>query len=270
MGRGSKTGTMAGAPPPTPQTLPMGIQHYFHEIEVLVLHLREEGVSLSPQDLLVVEGWWDARLPLSPVLRGVRRGAQRLARRKKRPRGLKLKTVETDVARELKAMGAGRWTEEAEEGEGGDFEEGQGGIPPEDADVEDFVGDGVSRQAPSPSPPLRKVAEALLREAERLEEECPEAALRLRRVAEQAPSLGVERAYVHLLEEARTFYDARLHALPAVERDALVARVRREAEVHLRRMDPASREETVGELARRVLVAQDPVMDPDRVLECLP
>ena len=47
-------------------------EHYFMKIEALFAALRGRGVLLSPNDYQLALGWFERRIPLSCVLRGIR------------------------------------------------------------------------------------------------------------------------------------------------------------------------------------------------------
>lgn len=252
----------------------MEIARYFQEVELLLLHLREEGHSLSSEDLQVLEAWWDGGVPLTPVLAGVRKGAARLARRKRRPRGLRLKAVGTDVAREVKRA-ASRGvvfprddTPDVVPPPGGEIPWGLDDPP--DPIAPDGAGGGYAPDEGDERVHAARVAEALAAEAARIADTAPEAAALVRSVAGEAADLGAERAYVRLVEVSRAFYAARLDALDAVPRGRLLAESRASLGPAAARMKPQALEETVRELALRRVMAEDPVLDPDRVLEILP
>ena len=84
------------APAPTPSD---GDQ-YLRAVRDVVVHVRQSGVFLSPVDQQIIDAWCEAGVPLAAVLRGIRLGAERLSRLKRPPRGLPLKRLVKDVAKE--------------------------------------------------------------------------------------------------------------------------------------------------------------------------
>lgn len=83
-------------PEPTPE-----LQQDVERIGQFFLHIRGVGHFLSPQDSQVLLGWLVAGYGVESLLRGIHRGATRVARDRRGVRSLS--TLHRDVERELKA-----------------------------------------------------------------------------------------------------------------------------------------------------------------------
>lgn len=205
------------------------LESFAAHIQEVVLHLRDEGHLLSSVDQHYIERWWEAGYPLESVLAAVLVGGRRLMARKRKPRGLPLKSLDARVRRDgAKAL-----------------ERAVGTAP--SAEVEEFAFELRTDGAPLPS----GVPEAVVVEARR--------AARTALAALQDRPPGAR--YTASLSISRAYYDALLAGAPLLA-DAL----RAEAEASLgdaaRRMTPEGLAETVEELARRRLKQQDPSLDP--------
>ncbi len=208
----------------------MELDDYLREIECLVLHLSPQAQLLGEMDLHVAEELWATRVPLEAALAGIRKGALRLARLKRPPRGLPLRRVRRDIAREVRRA-----------------QQRSAGAP----------GDGANPAEAPGDPAWRRAVEAMARGAGE------PWSTRLRALAAD-DSLGEERAFLRVVAVARDYYSAALDALGNARREALVGEVERASAPVLDRMAPAAREDLLLELVRRRLMTQDPVLDPQR------
>ncbi len=207
------------------------LESFAAHIQEVVLHLRDEGHVLSSVDQHFIERWWAAGYPLEVVLASVLEGGRRLMARKRRPRGLPLKSLDKRVSKDgARALerGVGSATET---------------VSPGDGLVAALLDDVTAALAAGDTArgPREKAAEALraLRDAER-----------------GAP------VFASCLAVSRRYYDDLLEALPRDEADDLRAQAVTTLGDAAQRMTPEGLSETVEELARRSLRTQDSLLDP--------
>ncbi len=81
-------GDLDGLETGVPHEDDIGHVTYVERVTSLFLALRGTGLFLSPRDMETILEWWDAGLPLSTVLRGMARGAERLHARNQPIRSL--------------------------------------------------------------------------------------------------------------------------------------------------------------------------------------
>ncbi len=205
---------------------------YLREIEALVQHLRPQAQLLGDMDLHVLEELYEQGVPLEAVLAGFRRGAERLARLKRPPRGLPLSRMRKDVERAQKGGSRG------------------GASPPAP----------VSAPTQAPPEPDDSWRETVLGLSTAVE---GDSAAALRLLAGEA-GLGEERAFVRFVSVSREHYQGRMDALAPEARDALLQEVEAASADVLAGMSADAREDLLAELVRRRLMAQDPVLDPRR------
>ena len=215
----------------------MDHQHYLQEIEALVQHLSPQAHLLGDMDLHVIETLFDDGIPLETALAGIRKGARRLSRLKRPPRGLPLKRVRGDVDKEARRSAGG--STRAPSGAGAPRGDVPTSVPPANSDAWREV---VRGMAASVDDPVRTALEALA----------------------DAAGLGEERGFVRLVTISREFYQHRVEALAAAQRDAIREEVTRAAAPATGGMSPEARQDLVDELVRRRLMAQDPILDPKR------
>ena len=212
----------------------MDLGRYLQEIEALVQHLSPTAGLLGDMDLYVIDQWFIDGVPLEAALAGTRKGAQRMQRLKRPPKGLPLKRVRPDVKREV----------------------GRFASSPETTDAVSVA--PVSGPAePAGDPAWRAVLRTIAGEAPAPVGDT------LRALADDA-SLGEERAFVRFLRISGEYYQGKLDALGPQRRHALMTELASSARAALAPMSPAARDEMLQELARRRLASDDPVLEPRR------
>jgi len=207
----------------------MDLGRYLQEIEALVQHLSSHAGLLGDMDLYVIEELFEQGVPLEASLAGIRKGAERLERLKRPPKGLPLKRVRGDIKKEVKRFSSNPEPVEA----------GSKALAPEDDDTWRSVVRGIAAEAPSPVNDL------------------------LGALAEDA-SLGDERAFVRFLGISGDYYQHKLDDLAPARRQSLMDDLAASARAALAPMSPNAREEMLDELARRRLASDDPVLEPRR------
>ncbi len=209
----------------------MKIEPYLQEIEALVVHLSPQAHLLGDMDLHVIRELYDRGIPLHCALAGIRKGADRLSRLKRPPRGLPLKRVLRDVEKEAGLTGKGK------------------------------AAAALKRPEPSPPPsdpsPWREVLRGLAGAV---------AGSHRRALIALADNeeLEEERAFVRYLGISRNYYQEVVEGLPESQRTGLEEQVSTASAAVLTRMDPLEAATLLEELVRRRLIAQDPVLDPQR------
>lgn len=210
----------------------MKFEGYLQEIETLVVHLAPEALVLSDMDLHVAEQWFEAGVPLETALAGVRKGSRRLQRLKRPPRGLPLKRVCPDVERERK------------------------GQPKRDDDAPATV-----------ARPQAKVDHRWRNVVLRIASEAPRPAMDQLRALAGDQALGEERAFVRFTGVSREHYQCEIEALDPALRQQWSDEITRATAAAHAGMSPDARGELVAELVRRRLIAENPVLDPQRFWE---
>ncbi len=207
------------------------LESFAAHIQELVLHLRDEGHVLSSVDQHFIERWWAAGFPLEVVLASVLDGGRRLMARKRKPRGLPLKSLDKRVVRDGAAA----------------LERG-GPSPAATGAAEDDL----------PARLFEAVTDALA--------SGDVARSARQRAAEALRGLRDAGAGAHVfaacLAVSRRYYDDLLADLPPEAADRLRADALTTLGDAARRMTPEGLGETVEELARRALRAQDSLLDP--------
>jgi hypothetical protein len=207
---------------------------YLREIEALVQHLCPRAQLLGDMDLHVIEQLFDGGIPLESALAGIRRGARRLSRLKRPPRGLPLTRMRKDIERADRPGAKDRG-------------------PAKSPDPVPSGDDGRTEADDS----WRAVVRALAGDS-------PEpAAAALSQLAD-AEGLGEERAFVRFLAISREHYQRALEVLPSAAQTDLRDNVGAASAEVLAGMSADAREDLVTELVRRRLIEQDPVLDPRR------
>lgn len=211
----------------------MDIEAYLQEIEALVLHLSPQAHLLGDMDLHVIEELYDRGIPLHNALAGIRKGAHRLSRLKRPPRGLPLARVRRDVEKEAGLTGKNK-----------------GGVekPSQEPPV---------APPPVPESPWRTVLQGI---ADAVDGEHRRALTALAADEE----LEEERAFVRYLGISRTYYQEQAERLAESSRAQLEDEVSTASAAVLTGMDPLEAAALLDELVRRRLIAQDPVLDPQR------
>ncbi len=212
----------------------MDLGRYLQEIEALVQHLSTHAGLLGDMDLHVIDQWFADGVPLEAALAGTRKGAQRLQRLKRPPKGLPLKRVRPDVKRELKR-----------------FVSSSGGIEAAPA----------AAVAVPEQPPGDETWRAVVRT---LAGEAPATVGATLRALADDESLGEERAFVRFLAISGEYYQRKLDALEPRQREILMTQLATSARAALAPMSPTARDELLQELARRRLASDDPVLEPRR------
>ncbi len=205
---------------------------YLREIEALVQHLCPRAQLLGDMDLHVIEELYDDGTPLEAALAGIRRGAKRLSRLKRPPRGLPLSRVRRDIAR------AGRGERTGDTEPVADTPAGETAMGEEDENWRPIVRELAASAPPTAAADLEELADS--------------------------GGLGEERAFVRFLAISRAHYQAVLESLPLDAREDLRAQVTASSASVLAGMSADAREDLVGELVRRRLIEEDPVLDPRR------
>jgi hypothetical protein len=212
----------------------MDLGRYLQEIEALVQHLSTHAGLLGDMDLYVIEQWYTDDIPLEAALAGTRKGAQRLQRLKRPPKGLPLKRVRPDVKREVTRFVSS--TDGAE-----------------------------AAPAPVVSEPGEPPGDETWRSVVRtLAEEAPASVGDTLRALADDESLGEERAFVRFLAVSGEYYQHKLDSLEPRQRQSLMAELATSARAALAPMSPSARDELLQELARRRLASDDPVLEPRR------
>jgi len=217
----------------------MEFEGYLQEIEALVVHLAPEARVLSDMDLHVAERLFEEGVPLEVALAGIRKGARRLQRLKKPPRGLPLSRVRRDVDKESKRLARRRGA--APEAHA----EAAGEAPAEGAEPGARWRAVVRRLADEVEPPTRDELVALADDA----------------------ALGEERGFVRFTRISGAFYSEHLERLEPATRQAWRDEVRRATADATAAMSEDARQELLEELVRRRLIAENPVLDPGRFWE---
>jgi hypothetical protein len=206
---------------------------YMREIEALVQHLCPRAQLLGDMDLHVIEQLFDGGIPLESALAGIRKGAKRLSRLKRPPRGLPLARMRKDIERADRHGATDR--------------------------------DAASKPDPAPAEAGAPAADDSWRPVVRaLAANSPgPAATALAELADTV-GLGQERAFVRFLAISREHYQRVLEALPPGAQADLRDNVGAASAAVLAGMSADAREDLVAELVRRRLIEQDPVLDPRR------
>ncbi len=207
----------------------MQLDPYMREIESLVQHLSPQASLLGDMDIHVIQELHAEGVPIEAALAGIRAGAKRLAGLKRRPRGLPLKRVRTDVRKVMKKNA--RTSAQATPARS-----------PAPADEHEAWREAVREMAAAVPQPFARELATLAADTD----------------------LGAERAFVRLLAISGDYYQSRLEAMDLDARDALMEEIRGPVAPALRSMLPEARQQMLDQLARRRLAEADPVLDPDR------
>ncbi len=208
----------------------MEFEGYLREIASLVETLDPGARLLDDMDLHVAGEWFADGVPLETALAGVRKGAVRLRRLKRPPDGLPLRRLRPDVARERKRRAR------------------------------------RSAAAPAAAPPPHAAPEggrwrAVVRRIAAEVGGAPQTPLEA--LADER-GLGPEQAFVRFAEISREHYRRQLDAMDPARRAAWTLEVGEQDADRLAAMSPEARQKRLSVLVRRRLIAENPVLDPDR------
>ncbi|MDP7112773.1 MAG: hypothetical protein QGH45_12455, partial [Myxococcota bacterium] len=198
-----------------------------------VQHLCPRAQLLGDMDLHEIEQLFDGGIPLESALAGIRKGAKRLSRLKRPPRGLPLARMRKDIE-----LADRHGAEDRDAARKPDPAPEEGGGPEADDSWRPVV---RALAADPPEPAATALSELAGTEG-----------------------LGQERAFVRFLAISREHYQRVLEALPAGAQVDLRDSVGAASAAILASMSADAREDLVAELVRRRLIEQDPVLDPRR------
>lgn len=221
-------------------------------IEAVMLVLRDEGLLLSSMDQHVLLRWFEDGLPERVVVRTLCRDGERLKRRKRPPRGLPLKALDSSVrkaAQRAATMAIGAHAEDGENQDASSLIDDDGALEPL---PESRAGDTAGA--------WRRIVEALTRTLQ----DRPTCDPTREALAEALAALlkEPEDPAATLLVVQRTYYDRCWALWPTDEQQRVDAAIDAEHSLTFRRMDPESVATVRAELRRRAVRAADPVLDP--------
>jgi len=214
---------------------------YYQETADYLVAVRQGGLALSATDDEIVARFYEEGVSLALVLRSIDNEAKRQKRLKRPSRNLPLRLVAKGVNKELKKRGLSA------------------------ADSAAIKQPPIAEQRPSPKPPEASAGPLLRAIIKRAEarlgkggDELPDVIEALEDLCRKAlEGLDEHRVRARVVGIAKRYLDARVDHLATNQIESWEAEIRDEIGTSLRRMSPSARVDTIRELLRRRVAAND-------------